>query len=192
MANDICATCGHEEPPKGSIKKRGKRKDQTINWISCDGCNKWLHTSCIRANDVLLRELSKYWYFCPNCTILGTLVPKQVFSTSASDCGSSTDLEKITNTITELSEKVEKLRAELEVSRLTCKKQTDKLRNQLTTADQRHDRDSAQRELVSKIEQKLEVIESGTRLANSCLRSVNGHRIAINKIGTKFLEFRRS
>lgn len=179
MAKDICGTCGQEEPTQASCKKRCKRKNQNIGWISCDSCDKWFHTVCVRVSSLLLADISSYWYFCENCTVRGTLVQKQVSSPTGP---TSSDLAKITSTISELSEELVKVQTELEICRSTCRKQIDKLRNQLQTSEQLNDKNSAQRELVADIEKKLEVIESGAKLANTCLRSVNDHRIAINKI----------
>lgn len=181
MAKDICETCGQEEPKSG-VKKRGKKKDQTVGWISCDGCKKWFHTVCVRISNLLLQEIDNHWYFCEKCTILGTLIQKQTPALPPCTNPSSCDLTKVTSTISELSEKLAKLQAELEGCRLTCRRSTDKLRSQLLSLDQIHDRNSAQHKLVSSIEKKIEVIESGARLANTCVRSVNDFRIAINKI----------
>lgn len=179
MAKDICASCGQEEPPKRGTAKRCKRKDQTIGWICCDSCNNWFHTACVRASSTLLQKIDTYWYFCANCTILGTLVLKQI---SPPVDQAREDFAKITSTINELSEKLTKLQTELEIWQQNCRKETNKVRNQLLASDQLLDRNSAQRAFVANIETKLAVIESGARFANTCLQSVNGPRIAINKI----------
>lgn len=176
MAKDICSSCGQEEPTKG---RKGKKKNQPVSWICCDSCCKWFHTICIRASNLPLEEIVNYWYFCEKCTILGTLIQKQLV---ASPSATSNDIAKVNDTISELSEKLTKLQTELEASRKAWKKQTDNLRNQLQSSDQIRERHSVQRELVESLETKLDVIQSGAKLANTCLQTVNQNRIAINKI----------
>lgn len=179
MAQDICTACGQEEPTKKGSKKGNGKKDQPIDWICCDRCLKWFHAVCIRATNLPLQEITNYWYFCQKCTIIGTLIPKHTPPTTAP---ASKELTKIDETITDLSEKLRRLQVDLEASQSTWRKQLDKLRNQVLSSGQLHNRQLAQRDLVNCLETKLEVIESGAKLASTCLQGVNKYRIAINKI----------
>lgn len=178
MANDTCSACGLKEPTK-KTGKRTNKNDQSVGWICCDKCCKWFHTIGVRANNIPIQEISSDWYFCEKCSVLGTLVLKQI---SPLPTTASHDLTKINGTISELSEELKKLQSELEANRSTAKRQLDKLRNHLQSSDHHRERQAAQSELVSALESKLEVIESGAKLANTCLQSINGHRVAINKI----------
>lgn len=180
MAKDICTACGQEEPTKKAGKKGNRRKDQTIGWICCDSCCKWFHTVCVRASNLPLQEIDNYWYFCEKCTVLGTLVlkPAPASPAPAVNC----DLAKVNETICELTEKLNKLQIELEAGRSACKRQLDKFKNQIHSSDLLYERQTAQRDLANTLGAKLEVIESGAKLASTCLQNVNQNRIAINKI----------
>ena len=91
-------------------------------------------------------------------------------------------MEVITKTIDDLTGRLAKLQAKPEAIRIVSKKQLDGIRNQLQSSERLHEQQTGQSELVQNLGKKLEVIESGTKLANHCLQSVNGCRLAINKI----------
>ena len=44
---DKCLQCGQEDP-LGTVES----DDGAIDWICCDGCNKWCHALCSGISDI--------------------------------------------------------------------------------------------------------------------------------------------
>lgn len=177
---ESCSACGKAEPvTKGKGAKKAKKNNQTIGWISCDHCQKWFHTVCVRIGDQLLPEISNCWYFCESCTVIGSLIAKPPSQPSAA---TATDLQAATAKVADLSAELEKLKSELHESRAASKKQVDRLRSQLNDTVQRNSQTDVQKTIVNNLQQKLEVIESGVKMANTCSLAANSYRLAINKI----------
>ena len=56
---DKCLQCGQENP-LGTVES----DDGAIDWICCDGCNKWCHALCSGISDI---HLSGDW-LCLACS----------------------------------------------------------------------------------------------------------------------------
>lgn len=172
-SDEICDVCNRGAPP-GS---KGKRKPKTITWIGCDACPRWFHPLCVRISDSQMEEIDDYQYFCESCAVRGCLIPKPQPVMTAS--GEVSELKKV---IQELSAELTKLRAELDAARETNKKQLDRLRN-VVNSNTRSEVTTTR--LASDLSEKLEKIERGAQLANTCSQTINSCRLAINKIPFK-------
>lgn len=172
-SDEICDACNRGAPPGA----KGKRKPKTINWIGCDSCPRWFHSLCVRITDSQMEEIDNYQYFCESCSVRGSLIQKSHSVTA--DSGEIKELKKI---ILEMSSEMKKLRTELDSVRETSKKQIDRLRNNIcsTTLSE-----ATTTRLTSNLSEKLEKIEKGAQLANTCAQTVNSCRIAINKVPFK-------
>lgn len=179
---DICTACGKDAPVL-TIKAKGSKKakkDKQIHWICCDNCLNWFHTTCVRVNDALLPDISKFWYFCVKCAAIGLLIAKAPHQTTATD--TEADIQSVAKKIEEITAEISKLKAELEECRRANKKQFDRLRSNFAEIECRDDKIAEKNELINNIQKKMEVIESGAKLASRCSSSVNSFRIAVNKI----------
>lgn len=94
----------------------------------------------------------------------------------------SGDVSELKKVIQELSAELIKLRAELDAARETNKKQLDRLRN-VVNSNTRSEVTTTR--LASDLSEKLEKIERGAQLANTCSQTINSCRLAINKIPFK-------
>lgn len=172
MVDDICNTCGKTNPPKS------KRK-ATINWICCDKCLQWFHTSCVGIREALVPDLGSYWYQCEKCCISGDLIPK----TTSTSTGNN--VSELLEKIQDLSSQVEELRAELKSVQSNSKKQVDRIQSRIAEAEQSNIRQSAHCQTLTNIGQKMELIESGAKLAGALAGNTNSCRLAINKVPVK-------
>lgn len=173
MSEDICGSCGLEEPPTGK-KKKGKRvKDSEIRWICCDSCLKWFHNICVRVNHSLV-DLSAYLYLCERCSVIGSLIPKPASSNAC-------DLDQINKRIEELVEQIKGIESELTVLQTNVKKQFDRVQNKIHTSAKWSENRTSEK-LAGNVEEKLVVIENGVKFAKICSQSVNNFRISINKV----------
>lgn len=172
-----CSICSHEEPAVGRKKRKKKEtKSSNIGWICCDNCNKWSHTVCTRINEAVLSRIDNYIYFCVNCCIIGSLTPK------ATVPGQDDKIKETQCRIDELTTKIAKVQEELTALQSCIKKQFDRVQNKLQNDCRQEEMRTTSYKFVQNIEQKLEEIESGAKLANSCSQSVNCCRIAMNKV----------
>lgn len=184
-----CNQCNKVDPPGKRGRKSAKNKNVNkpkIDWIECDGCSAWYHSVCVRVNEALLGNMNEYYYFCEKCPLRGSLVSKPAHPAPASPAAhagpSIQEIEQLKQTISDLAAQLVKIQAEVDSVRTTSKKQHDRLQSKLNSADQRDGQCAAQSALINNIEQKLEIIEAGARLASTCSQSVNSCRLAINKI----------
>lgn len=177
MAKDICSACGHENPPVKGRRKKGNKS--AIGWVCCDGCSKWFHATCVRIGTSLLEAADNYWFFCEECAVKGSLVCKQPANAPTV---STVNLSKIEEQIAELTTALQKLQTELDVIRSQHKKNFDRLQNKLYEAQQQDEKCVAHKQVLSQIEEKIDTIQSGSKLAHICSQSVNGFRISINKV----------
>lgn len=178
MEEEKCGLCGLPNPPS---KRKGKgRKAKQINWICCDNCSVWCHTVCVRISDTEMSDVQSYKYFCEKCSIRGSLV--KITTAISTDCQLEDDIKQLNQTILDLSAQLAKLQQELDGIRLTSKKQYDRLQSKLSSTDQQEGQCNAQSELITSLGKKLEMIESGAKLAGTCSQAVNCCRLAINKI----------
>lgn len=176
----MCSSCGKEAPAaKGKGPKKGKKK-KDIQWICCDSCQNWFHTVCVKISDVLLPEVGNFWYFCVNCSTLGTLIAKA--QQQPASLHADADIQSAVKKIDEITAEISKLKTELDESKKSSKKLLDRMRSHLAEIERRDERNATDNELISNIHKKIETIESGAKLANACSWSVNNCRIAINKI----------
>lgn len=178
MKEDLCGTCNQAEPPTGKKKKVGKRNKsnvEEISWISCDACQKWFHTLCVRISDSLLSEVKNYVYLCERCSVIGSLIRVP------SDASCKSDLVEVQKRIDELTLQIKKLESEISTHQSNTKKQIDRFQNKIRSIDQAGDSPSSTR-LTEDMEQKIQIIESGAKLAKICSQSINCHRISINKV----------
>lgn len=177
MKEDVCGICKQDEPPKNPKQKGAKKKksNEDIGWIGCDSCNKWFHKLCVRIGPALLALANDYVNLCAGCSIVGSLLPR----TSSSSTGKC---EEIQMKIEELSSDLSKIRSELQLLQSNIKKQLDRFRSKLLAVNHLDDRRESSNKLVENIEKKLELIETGAKLAGTCSNSVNCCRIAINKV----------
>ncbi|CAK5098462.1 unnamed protein product [Meloidogyne enterolobii] len=58
-------TGGEGDPELCQLASCKRPKDMKINWVACDGCDKWFHTICILGKNINLDDVAK-WY-CTNC-----------------------------------------------------------------------------------------------------------------------------
>lgn len=175
MSGDICEACGREEPPvqRKKTKKRSK-KDAGIGWICCDSCSKWFHNMCVRVSQDVLADISAYLYLCEQCTVIGSLIPKNT-NTSA------TGMKVIAKQIEELVDRIKKIESEIAALQNNVRKQFDRVQNKIQSNVLMTEKQMPTM-TISNVEQKLEVIDKGVKLANICSRSVNSFRISINKV----------
>lgn len=180
MPEELCRACNHKNPPATSKRKAksAKNKAKTVNWICCDGCSLWFHTCCVRINETVLPDLSQFWYFCADCCALGNIIPKQ----PSPQASSLDDLKQITQNIADLTSKIGNLQIELDRLRSTNKKLIDRLQSRLQEVNGSEERCAVQRKALDEIERKIEIIESGAKLAGTCSQNINNFRIAINKV----------
>lgn len=172
-SEDICAACNRGTPRKA----RGKKQPVKVQWICCDSCQRRFHSVCMRISDSVMEKASDFHFECDSCSVRGRLIPKSPGTPAPS--GEVSELKKI---IEELSAEVAKLRTELETVRTTSKKQVDRLRNNIHSTIRS---DATTTRLTTDLHEKLETIERGAQLANTCSRTVNSCRLAINKIPLK-------
>lgn len=178
---EICVVCNKEYPPKRKGKNSKKQSDSdTVGWICCDGCLGWCHIACVRINEQVAKESAKYWYYCEKCTIRGSLILKH--DTSVLSLSSTVDLDLLNKQILDLTSSIQQLQKDLLALRSYSKKQIDHLQNCIKNADRAEVKHANQIKLVEELEKKLEVIESGAKLASTCSQNANSCRIALNKI----------
>lgn len=171
-----CGLCGCADPPvKGKARKVKQTKQ--VGWICCDGCSIWYHLCCVRISDALIDEIHNFSFFCESCAVRGSLIGKQSIPVADSDV-----MEQLKKTVQDLSAQLVKLQAELDTLRSTSKKQIDRIHCKVNSEEQRETKCQAQAALLGNIEEKLEIIEAGAKLANTCTQSANCCRLAINKI----------
>lgn len=175
---EICNLCNKENPPRRRSKGSKIHNNDTIGWICCDGCLGWSHTVCIRINEQVANDIGRYWYFCENCTIRGSLVPRSDVSTPAP----AVDLAPLNQQIADLTSSIQQLQNELLSLRSSNKKQIDRLQSSINNVDKAEEKRVNQIKLVEGIEKKLEVLQVGARLASTCSRNANSCRIALNRI----------
>lgn len=123
-------------------------------------------------------EIQKYWFFCEKCSPKGNLILKAAPNAAAPN----TDLSSLEKEIRDLTTKLQHLQEELNIIQANSKKQLHRLQNQVREISRAEARHVNNNKMLDGIEQKLEVIESGAKLAESCSQNVNGYRIALNKI----------
>lgn len=175
----ICKECNRADPPlKGGKKSKKASKKQPVEWINCDRCSKWFHTTCVSINQTCMPEIHRYWYFCEQCTPKGNLILKF----EPVNAVPNNDLEHLKNLIQELNVKLQKLQDELASIQANTKKQMHRLQNQMQEMIRTEAKHVDSDKLLNNIEHKLEIIESGAKLAETCSQNVNGFRIAQNKI----------
>lgn len=179
MSNEeICGVCEFEEPPPARKRKGGKKaKNKQIEWICCDVCLGWFHISCVRINDSIFQDIKSYIYQCGKCCVIGSLTPR---ITSSPD--DRNRIDEISKQIEELIQAVGKLQKEASESRTLIKKQMDYLRTKLAEVDRFEEKQLANIRLVEGIDEKLEEIKVGAKLATSCSQRINCCRISINKV----------
>lgn len=176
---DICKACNRPDPPSKRGKKSSKAKKKLpVEWINCDGCSEWYHTICVGIHQTCMPEIQKYWYFCEQCAPKGNLVLKS----EPINVVSNNDLEHLKNEIQALSAKLQKLQDELTTIQAGTKKQMQRLQNQIQVMIRTEAKCEKNDKILNNIDQKLEIIESGVKLAETCSQNVNGFRIALNKI----------
>lgn len=162
--DDTCGTCGRSDPPsKGGKKSKKANKKQTVEWIHCDGCSTWLHTVCANINQVFMPEIQKYWFFCEKCSPKGNLILKAAPNAAAPN----TDLSSLEKEIRDLTTKLQHLQEELNTIQANSKKQLHRLQNQVREISRAEARHVNNNKMLDGIEQKLEVIESGAKLAGT-------------------------
>lgn len=172
MNEEKCPVCKRSSPPS-----RGRPKKKSVNWIFCDLCSSCFHASCVRISDEQMEKAADFQFLCEKCCVRGCLVPKVSVSTAACD-----DVDALKKTVQELAAQVAKLQEELVAVKASSKKQLDQLKSKLHNVDRSSSHVAVQDRLTSNIEGKLEIIEKGAKMANTCLQSVNSSRLAINKI----------
>lgn len=171
-----CGLCGRCDPPAKASAKKVKKANQ-VGWICCDKCSVWYHLCCVRISDPLTDDIQSFVFLCEKCAVRGSLIAKQSSSSTGSDL-----IAQLQKTVQDLSTHILKLQAELDTLRSSSKKQIDRIQCKVNSDEQRDTRYAAQTALINNIEQKLEVIEAGAKLANTCSQSTNCCRLAINKI----------
>lgn len=172
---DKCGLCKSSNPPaKG---KKSAKKTQNIGWLCCDSCSVWFHFVCVRISNALSNDIQQYTFFCENCSIRGNLILKPSIPTSPIE-----EIEQLNKTILELAAELKKLSAELDNLRSTSKKQFDRMYGRINQVDQRDRQQGSQNTLVDRVEENLQIIEEGAKLANTCAQQINSSRLAINKV----------
>lgn len=180
--SDSCSTCDRKNPPSTTGKrKKGSKKSnpECVNWICCDGCSHWFHTSCVNISEVILPALPHLWYFCTDCSAVGSLIPRQ---SSPQAPPAPDNLKQIAEHIEDLTSKIRQLQSELDSLRSTNKKLIDRLQSRVQEVSGAEERFAVQQKALDDVGRKLEIIEEGAKLARTCSQSVNNFRIAINKI----------
>lgn len=178
MSDDLCGICNHTEPPVGKKKRARKQKKDSveeIRWICCDACQKWFHAKCVRISDALFSEIKSYIYLCESCTVIGSLT--RIAPVPA--CRSN--LVEIQKRIDDLAQQILKLNSEISNLQGSVKKQIDRVQNKISHIDQAKIHATSPK-LPVDLDQKVQIIESGAKLAKLCSQSINGHRISINKV----------
>lgn len=170
----LCCICQQEEPIDRKKKKKKSKRNSNVGWVGCDKCDKWTHTVCARISEALLLEMKNHSYLCEKCSIVGSFYLKAPTPDSRS--------QDAQENIAELTSKITKLESEIATLQAGIKKQFDRLQNRMHAADRWEEKAASNREIIENVENKLETIESGARLANACSQSVNCCRIAINKV----------
>lgn len=173
--DDICEACNSANPPTAKAKK--SKKATHIHWICCDQCSKWFHSVCVRISDLQMTNIQNFQYFCERCSIRGCLIPKVATVSDAND-----DIEALKKTICDLTSRIAKLQADIESIQLASRKQIDHLRSKVNNIDRIDNQCATRNQLMDRIEEKLELIETGAKLASTCANTVNSCRLAINKI----------
>lgn len=178
MKEDVCGICKQDEPPSKQKKIGAKKKtiSEEIGWIGCDSCNRWFHTVCARISPALLTAAKDHIYLCERCAIIGCLLPR------THPVSTAKNVDVAQKQIDELSSQLVKLQSELQLLQTNMKKQFDRFQSKLQTVNQLEDRRASCNNLVENIEQKLEQIKTGAKLASTCSQNVNCCRIAINKV----------
>lgn len=185
-----CNQCNAVDPPgkrgRKSVKNKSAKNKPKVSWIGCDGCQAWYHSVCVRVNEALLGDVDEFYYFCEKCTVRGSLVTKHARPAPAVPAAPAADgldeVEQLKRTVSDLAAQLAKLQAELDSVRLASRKQHDRLQSKINSADEREEQCAAHSALINNIGQKLDIIEAGAKLANTCSRSVNSCRLAINKV----------
>lgn len=172
---DFCGACGNKNPP--AVKSKKAKKTTSICWICCDQCSKWFHAACVRIKDLQMSSIQHFQYFCEHCSIRGSLIPKVTKLPDTSD-----DLEAVKKAICELTSRIAKLQAEIENVQLISRKQIDHLRSKINNMDRLDSQNTTRNQLMNRLEENIEMIESGAKLASTCSNTVNACRLAINKI----------
>lgn len=108
----------------------------------------------------------------------GSLIPKHEVNLPTP----TVDLEPLNKQIQDLTSRIQQLQNELLVLRSSSKKQIDRLQHSIKNVDRIEEKRTAHSKLIQGLEEKLEVIESGAKLANTCSQNANCCRIALNKI----------
>lgn len=176
---DICVACGLEEPPVTKKRKGVKKaKSVQIRWICCDSCLGWFHAACVRINDSLFPDFKDYIFQCEKCCVIGCLIPR-IPNVSQQEVDQMTDMSK---QIEEMTKALAKLQKDAVEFQTLIKKQVDSIRTKLTEVNRSEEKRLANVRLVEGIEEKLEIIKSGARMATTCSQRVNGCRMSINKV----------
>lgn len=173
-----CCACKSSEPPAPKTRGRKKKQPAMIDWIDCDSCKRWFHATCMRISSAQMESISEFQFFCDSCSVRGCLVRKPQ-PQATQGAVSNGEIDKLAKIIQDLSSQLSKLQSELDAIRTVSKKQFDCIQNKLRN-EQRCD--DVQSRLTSNICEKLEAIEKGARIMQSCSRVVNSCRLAINKI----------
>lgn len=177
MVKDICSTCGQENPPAKRRCKKAKRS--AIGWVCCDGCCKWFHGVCVRIGNELLAEAGNFWFFCEECAVKGSLIWKQATNTATVN---TVSLSKTEEQIAELSNRINQLQIELDSLKVLHKRNIDRLQCKLNEVIQLDEKYTSHKKALIQIDEKIEAIQSGSKMAQICTQSVNGFRISINKV----------
>ncbi|XP_058816415.1 uncharacterized protein LOC131679696 [Topomyia yanbarensis] len=163
MPKVICSACGQENPPTRRCKT-GKKKS-AIGWVYCDDCSEWLHATCVRIGASLLAKAENFWFFCEKCAVKGCLMWKQSADIVPINPVSPSKTEA---QISELTSLIQKLQIELDTLRSQHKKSIDRLQNKLSEAKQQDEKCASHLQALTQIEEKIETIQSGSKLANIC------------------------
>lgn len=184
--SDVCVICKSNTSPKSKSKGRKKKskvpdpdKPADIGWIECDSCSRWFHSDCVRISEALMKRASDFLFYCEECSIRGCFLPKEVAGASSKN---SLETDRLDRLVEELTTQLIALKTEIEDAKRKNKKQLDQLQSRISDAGRLDDRCVAHSDLINNIGKKLEAIETGAKLANTCSQSVNSFRIAINKV----------
>lgn len=172
---DKCGQCKSTSPP--SKGKKSSKKTQNIGWICCDSCNVWFHLACVRISNALCNDIQLYTFFCENCVIRGNLFLKPVNVNPPSN-----ELTQLQQVVLDLSAELKKMQAEIDSVRCASKKQLDRMLSRINKIDQTDCKRDMPTTLIHNVEEKLQIIEEGAKLANTCAQRVNTARLAINKV----------
>lgn len=125
-----------------------------------------------------MEQADEFQFFCESCSVRGCLVPK-IRPAVGRGSEAQEEVSELKKIVQELSAEVTRLRGELEAARDTSKMQMDRLRNSINSNVRSG---ATTNRLASDLNEKLEKIEKGAQLAQTCSQTVNSCRLVINKI----------